>query len=280
MFSWAYLRERQQYQRLKRVEFNAKNFSNDPQTNVINDQGLMQYIERIEEIILAANDEYHRNGNQINEAQFIQNIRIPLGRIVTVLRTIINNPYKNVDHYEISNNKYTKVCFQEDPDCDIDIDQCIKAGVTGHDFNNYICGHKRLLSNELMPSLRSNRTAYERSANASIFWNWWRWITFAYYRGRMSTYVSRYEEMIDTVQLLQQEIQSYYNKVNDIYKQIKKAYDLLNEDNPNLITFTSRYLAFLDKCGKNGEPLIQTLAVQDLTEFKDLLKNWYDSQGK
>ena len=284
MFSWAYYDERRQYESLKRVHFNSEKFSDDPSTNIITNQNLMKHIEKAEEIILECN-EYHRNGNKIDEKKFVDDMKIPVNALKEGLEKVIANRKKQVDSYKFNKNRYEQVKFKNNTSCNIQEHKCFNlTDSVGYDYHDYIYGHKSLLVNHLMPSLEKNKKGYQESADLSspifLFSFLWRIITFPYYRGKMSSYVTNYEKMIDTVQLLKQEIESSYNKINDIYKQIAKAQELLNSKNPNLISFTTRYLSFLDKCGKGDKPLIQTLSVEELTEFKNVLKEWYNSNNK
>lgn len=278
MFSWAYYDERRKYENLKRVHFNSENFSNDPSTNIITKQKLMKHIEKAEEIIMGCN-EYHRNGNKINEKKFVDDMKIHVKALKEGLEKVVANQKKTVCSYNFKNNRYEKVIFKNNTKCNIQEHKCFNlTDSVGYDYHDYIHGHKSLLDNHLMPSLEKSKKGYQESADTIfIFSYFWRMLTYPYYRGKMSTYVYNYEKMIDTVQLLKSEIESSYNKINDIYKQIVKAQETLNSKNPNLITFTTRYLSFLDKCGKGDKPLIQTLSVEELTEFKNVLKEWYNS---
>jgi hypothetical protein len=293
MVDYIYAEEQSQYQLLKRVEFISKNFAKNIRTNIISDQDLYPSLRKVEAVLMGIN-EFYRNGNKIDEALFIKKISPPLKKIVNTLKEVICNHDKKIDRYDFNNNKYEKVYFKgTHRESKIDITKCfkepscIKDAETGkyihdgsYDFWDYIYGHKKFIDNKLLKSLKSNKDAYQESANANASGFVWHLIRGIYYQAKMTTYVSKYKSMIDTITLLKTEIQSYYDDVNEMYQQIKKAYEIIISPNPNLITFTTRYLSFVDKCGKKGEPLVLTLTVTEFNDIKELLKTWYQTRAE
>ena len=217
------------------------------------------------------------------DSQEIINELIPfINNLHNIMSEVINGT-NSAKTYRWKYNRLYEIDKNNGPSAIVDPDRCFITGSSGYGIYNYKYGNLAFIDDYLLSPLRKNRDYYERNANSGGLWYLWYFFAFPYYRARQSTYLENYDSMIITVSTLKTEIESNYNDIKIAFDELTRAKNEINKVNPNLITFATRYFAFVEKCGNtdnqnNKQPFIQTMSLDDIKEFKEFLRNWYSTK--
>ena len=65
-----------------------------------------------------------------------------------------------------------------------------------------------------------------------------------------------------------------------LYSDINELYDIIQQPNPNLITFICRWVTFLEKCGDNNKPLKYNMGKEEFQDLRKVLIGWYKNQNE
>jgi len=271
------------YDVVKLAEFKLGEVSNNHQNSIINKLGLKQFLWKIESKILDDISDYYRNGEIINEKNFKSTVSNNIKPVFEKTKIAIDN--KIAENISISNNTSIEINFKLGDKAKIDIHNCYVYGK--YDLKNYVLGYFKIIDN-LRESLVRDRDEWVKHSNKGYL----RWMlvvpfitdsfTMIRYRAKSYSYVAAYEQMINNIDVLKMEMLLNLNSSFELLHEVEKAHEFISKDNPNLINFSTRYLAFLDNAGKffkeEKKPLVLSLTIEELKEFKNLLIEWYKNK--